>query len=216
MRYFFITMRFFLAAILLMAFAQTNQAQDTRLLHQPDISEQKIVFVYAGDLWTADRQGGAATRLTSFPGVEMNPKFSPDGKWVAFSGQYQENLDVYIVASTGGTPKRLTWHPNADIVTGWSPDGKVIFMSNRDAGNGAAVKQYSIGLGDGVPQPRAERPAGAAVQEARRRRLGTRRGSGRDLEAAKPVLRARRRHPRGRRKFTPAPLGLWAVPRAVQ
>lgn len=146
-------MRYFLAAILMMAFVQTNQAQDTRLLHQPDISEQKIVFVYGGDLWTADRQGGAATRLTSFPGVEMNPKFSPDGKWVAFSGQYQENLDVYIVPSTGGTPKRLTWHPNADIVTGWSPDGKVIFMSNRDAGNGAAVKQYSIALGNGLPQP---------------------------------------------------------------
>ena len=66
-----------------------------------------------------------------------------------------------MVPSTGGTPKRLTWHPNSDNVTGWSPDGKVVFTSNRDAGNGAAVKQYSIGLGEGLPQalpmPRAYR-----------------------------------------------------------
>ncbi|ULQ50993.1 S41 family peptidase [Flavihumibacter fluvii] len=146
-------MRYFLAAILLMAFAQTNNAQDTRLLRQPDISEQKIVFVYAGDLWTVDKQGGGATRLTSFPGVEFNPKFSPDGKMIAFSGQYQENTDVYVVPSTGGTPKRLTWHPEYDVVAGWSPDGKIVFNSSRDAMHGAAPKMYTIGLNDGLPQP---------------------------------------------------------------
>jgi tricorn protease len=128
-------------------------AQETRLLRQPDISDQKIVFVYGGDLWTTNLQGGEAQRLTSFPGVESNPKFSPDGKTIAFSGRYQENMDVYVVPTTGGAPKRLTWHPDFDQVTGWSPDGKVVFTSNRDGAHGAHTKIYTIGLNDGLPQP---------------------------------------------------------------
>src|SRR4249920_484706 len=104
-------------------------AQETRLLRQPDINDKKIVFAYANDLWTVDRSGGVAQRLTSFQGLESNPKFSPDGTMIAFSAQYGGNTDVYVIPSAGGEPKRLTWHPGADIVCGWSPDGKVVFTS---------------------------------------------------------------------------------------
>ncbi len=107
-------------------------AQGTRLLRQPTISDKKIVFVYADDLWIVDREGGDAKRLTSHEGTESYPHFSPDGKMVAFSAQYDGNTDVFVVNSEGGEPKRLTYHPAEDIVQGWTPDGKVMFRSARE------------------------------------------------------------------------------------
>ena len=107
-------------------------AQGTRLLRQPTISSKNIVFVYADDLWIVDRDGGDAKRLTSHEGTESFPHFSPDGKMIAFSAQYDGNTDVFIVNTEGGEPKRLTFHPDADIVQGWTPDGKqVLFRSGR-------------------------------------------------------------------------------------
>src|SRR5258708_5075636 len=104
----------------------------TRLLRYADISKDKVVFSYAGDLWTASRDGGTARRLTTSPGDKLYPKFSPDGKWIAFTAEYDGNPDVYIIPAEGGEPKRLTFHPAADIVLGWSPDGKnVLFRSDR-------------------------------------------------------------------------------------
>ena len=82
-------------------------AQETRLLRDPDISDTKIVFAYANDLWTVDKAGGTAQRLTSFPGAETSPKFSADGKWIAFTGTYQGNADVYIIPTAGGNQKDL-------------------------------------------------------------------------------------------------------------
>src|SRR5260370_10126513 len=107
-------------------------AAETKLLRYPDISKTHVVFAYAGDLWTAPRSGGDATRLTSHPGDELFPKFSPDGKSIAFSAEYDGNSDVYVIPSTGGEPKRLTFHPGHDTVLGWTPDGKkILFRSNR-------------------------------------------------------------------------------------
>src|SRR5258707_5908012 len=104
----------------------------TRLLRFADISKDKVVFVYAGDLWIAAREGGAARRLTSHVGDELYPKFSPDGKWIAFTGEYDGNPDVYVIPAEGGEPKRLTFHPSNDIVLGWTPDGKnILFRSDR-------------------------------------------------------------------------------------
>jgi tricorn protease len=103
----------------------------TRLLRQPDIWGDKVVFVYAGDLWTAAASGGPARRLTAHPGDELYPKFSPDGKWIAFTGQYDGNSDVFIIPAGGGEPRRLTYHPSNDMVLGWSPDGRILFRSNR-------------------------------------------------------------------------------------
>lgn len=136
-------------------------AQETRLLRQPDINDKKIVFAYANDLWTVDKSGGVAQRLTSFQGLESNPKFSPDGTMIAFSAQYGGNTDVYVIPSAGGEPKRLTWHPAADIVCGWSHDGKVVFTSDRESVPPGSTKMWQIGLNDGLPQalpmPRAFR-----------------------------------------------------------
>src|SRR3954463_12830475 len=104
----------------------------TKRLRMPTVSGTQIAFAYANNIWTVDRAGGMARRLTSFQGQTSNPHFSPDGKWIAFSGEYAGNLDVYVVAASGGEPKRLTWHPGADAVQGWTADGqRVLFSSAR-------------------------------------------------------------------------------------
>jgi tricorn protease len=118
-------------SFLLLAFAGAASAQETRLMRYPDVSKDHIVFTYAGDLWTVARAGGQAHRLTSHPGEEIFAKFSPDGKSIAFTGDYDGNADVYVMPAAGGEPRRLTYHPAADNVLGWTPDGKkVLFRSN--------------------------------------------------------------------------------------
>jgi tricorn protease len=104
------------------------------LMQQPTLSNSHVVFVFAGDLWRVSRNGGAAQRLTTGKGSEFNPVFSPDGSAIAFTGEYDGNVDVYVVPSAGGVPHRLTWHPSADIMLGWTPDGKeILFTSGRTA-----------------------------------------------------------------------------------
>ena len=104
----------------------------TKMLRSPTVSATQIAFAYAQNIWVVDRAGGTARRVTSFQGQASNPRFSPDGKWIAFSGDYAGNLDVYVVPSSGGEPKRLTWHPGADEVQGWTPDGRsVVFATGR-------------------------------------------------------------------------------------
>jgi len=108
------------------------QNRQTRLLRTPTVSATQVAFAYANNIWVAPRDGGMARRVTSFQGQTTNPHFSPDGKWIAFSGEYAGNLDVYVVAADGGEPRRLTWHPGADTVQGWTPDGKsILFSSSR-------------------------------------------------------------------------------------
>src|SRR5579872_1573504 len=134
----------------------------TRLLRFADISKDKVVFVYAGDLWIASREGGAARRLTSQVGDELYPKFSPDGKWIAFTGEYDGNPDVYVISAEGGEPKRLTFHPSNDIVLGWTPDGKnILFRSDRFSTNlGRATRLYLVspqgGTAHALPVPRGD------------------------------------------------------------
>ncbi|HEY2019506.1 MAG TPA: PDZ domain-containing protein [Bryobacteraceae bacterium] len=125
-------MRLILAFLALTAIAAA--ADEPMLLQKPTLSKTHIVFVYAGDLWSVPREGGDAIRLTSGTGVETDPAFSPDGTRVAFTGEYDGNVDVFVVPASGGVPKRLTWHPAADRVLGWTPDGKrIIFGSTRTA-----------------------------------------------------------------------------------
>jgi tricorn protease len=112
---------------------------DARLMKFPDIFENIIVFQYGGDLWLVSTEGGVARRITTSPGVETWPKFSPDGKWIAFSADYDGNMDVYVMPSEGGEPKRLTSHPRPDQVLDWSADGKqIIFRSSRESKNAPA------------------------------------------------------------------------------
>ena len=138
-----------------------SSANETRLLRFPDIYGDKIVFVYAGDLWTVSSQGGTAQRLTSFEGYEIFPKFSPDGKFIAFTGAYDGNGDVYIIPTEGGEPKRLTYHPGTGQSTGeialddqvmdWYPDGKeILFRSPRQAF--PSSKLFHINAEGGFPE----------------------------------------------------------------
>ncbi len=142
-----------IAGILL--FISALSAQETRLLRNPDISKNLITFVYAGDIWTIPVTGGEAIRLTTFPGIESAPHFSPDGKQIAFSAQYDGNTDVYLIPSNGGEPVRLTWHPGFDVVRGWTPDGsKIIFASDRESTPGRGIlKFWSISPKASMPAP---------------------------------------------------------------
>ncbi len=125
---------------------------DTRMLTQPAISAEHIAFVYANDLWVAGLDGKYPRRLTSDLGFEGNPVFSPDGKLLTFTAQYDGNLDVYTVSVSGGVPKRLTWHPGADFVQGFTPDGKaVLFSSQRNSFTPAHTKLFTVPIEGGFP-----------------------------------------------------------------
>ena len=135
-------------------------AQGTRLLRQPTISLDLVAFEYGGDLWVVARNGGQARRLTSTPGVETEPHFSPDGSQIAFTGTVAGNTDVYVVPTTGGDPKRLTYHPGLDAVRGWTPDGqRVVFASDRDTAPHAHFRLWTVDIRgtmpEALPMPRA-------------------------------------------------------------
>jgi tricorn protease len=129
------------------------RAIDGRMFRYPDVSATKIAFVYAGDIWTVPRSGGNATRLSSPLGEEMFPRFSPDGSQIAYSANYDGNLDVYVVPTDGGEPKRLTYHPMDDRVIGWHPDGKrVLFASGRESGRQRFNQFYLVNTTGGLPE----------------------------------------------------------------
>ena len=134
------------------AHAQTG---GTRMLRTPTVSATQIAFAYAQNIWTVPRAGGMARRITSFQGQTSNPHFSPDGRWIAFSGEYAGNLDVYVVPAEGGEPKRLTWHPGADSVQGWTPDGRSIMFSTTRAtwSPSGAPRFWTVPVEGGVEEP---------------------------------------------------------------
>ncbi|MEP7365287.1 MAG: PDZ domain-containing protein [Acidobacteriota bacterium] len=156
------------------AYAGLLTAADSyQLFRQPALSKTQLVFHYAGDLWSVPREGGEARRLTSSQGEEIDPYFSPDGKLIAFTGQYDGNTDVFVVPATGGQPKRITYHPGADLARGWTPDGKrVMFRSTRNMpSRGSRLYTVPIdGATDGsaeeLPFPLAE--AGSLAPDAAR------------------------------------------------
>ncbi len=129
-------------------------AQGTMLLRQPAISGSNVVFVYANDLWLCSSEGGDAHRLTSSVGAETSPHFSPDGKLIAFTAQYDGNTDVYVVPVEGGEPKRLTFHPGTDEVQGWMPDGKnIIFRTGRKGRPTLSNSLFTVSIEGGMPEP---------------------------------------------------------------
>lgn len=125
---------------------------DTRLLREPANGGDRIAFVYDNDLWLVGREGGSARRLTQAAGIERDPVFSPDGRWLAFSANYNDNLDVYVMPADGGEARRLTWHPGADLVRGFTPDGKaVLFASGRSAHTNRHTQLFTVPVEGGVP-----------------------------------------------------------------
>lgn len=143
-------------AVLLVLFSAAASAQnttDTRLLWQPAISQSTIAFIYAEDLWVANRDGSFPRRLTVSEGQESNPVFSPDGSTIAFTGQYDGNTDVFVVAAGGGVPRRLTWHPGADLVRDFSPDGKkILFASGRNSFTNRFLQLFTVDIASGAEQ----------------------------------------------------------------
>lgn len=106
-------------------------------ISMPDLHGSQVVFTAEGDLWSAGLQGGAARRLTTHPGTEQYARFSPDGKTIAFSGEYGGNQDIFVIPAGGGEPRRLTWHPAEEEVLGWTPDGsRILFRSSRGEPHG--------------------------------------------------------------------------------
>ncbi|HEV7699482.1 MAG TPA: S41 family peptidase [Pyrinomonadaceae bacterium] len=157
-------------ALAIGVFAGLAVSAQTKLLRFPDVYGDRVVFTYGGDLWTASTSGGTATRLTAHPGVETYAKFSPDGKWIAFTGQYDGDEQVYVVPSSGGEPKQLTFYPSRgplaprwgfdNQVLGWTRDGsKIYFRSERDSWSLPIAKLYTVspngGSAEAMPMPEA-------------------------------------------------------------
>src|ERR1039458_1253182 len=140
--------------VLFLLTVSTGFSQATHLLlRRPALSRTQIVFSYAGDLWSVPREGGEARRLTAGPGVETDPFFSPDGSQIAFTGEYDGNVDVYVIPAAGGVPKRLTYHPGPDYAQGWSADGKRVLFSSPRAAATDGDRLYTIGVdGGGLPE----------------------------------------------------------------
>ena len=135
---------------------------DTRMLSQPALSARQLAFIYAGDLYVCDLDGRNVRRLTSDEGIERSPAFSPDGTQLAFSAEYDGNVDVFVVPVTGGVPRRLTWHPGADVVQGFTPDGsQVLFTSPRAVFTGRYTQLFTVPVKGGIevalPIPNASR-----------------------------------------------------------
>ncbi len=141
-------------------------AEDTgsRMLHTPDVSRDRIVFVYAGDVWIVPRAGGEARRLTSHPGQELFPKLSPDGRQVAFSGEYTGTRQVYVVSADGGEPKQLTFRNDIgelpprggydNVILDWTPDGKkIVFRANRVPYDERIGRPYAVPAAGGMEEP---------------------------------------------------------------
>jgi tricorn protease len=149
--------------ILLAVAAGVPANAQSKLLRYPDVHGDKVAFTYGGDLWTASMSGGLATRLTSHPGLELFAKFSPDGNWIAFTGQYDGDEQVYVIPATGGVPKQLTFYPARGPLTprwgydnqvyGWTPDGKsVVFRSGREYFDLGDSRLYTVPVAGGMPE----------------------------------------------------------------
>jgi len=157
-----------LAAAALLCCCGIAHAAGTKLLRFPNVWHDRVVFSYAGDLWTVGTQGGTAVRLTSNPGLELFGKFSPDGRYIAFTGQYGGDEQVYVIPAAGGSPTQLTFYPAAgpladrwgydNQVYGWTPDGTaVLFRSARDGFMLTDSKLYTVpmmgGAATALPMP---------------------------------------------------------------
>lgn len=124
------------------AFSETKPSAG--MLRDPDISQDKIVFSYADDLWIVDKTGGTATPLASPAGLEQKPRFSPDGSKIAFVGNYEGNPDIYEIAVSGGIAVRHTYHPGSETLCDWGPDGELVFSTSSYAKLNRMAQLFSI------------------------------------------------------------------------
>lgn len=147
-------MKKFMLPVLILFFSLPLVAQiNARLFQFPDVSKTQITFVYAGDIWVVSKQGGTAQRLSSPQGNESFPKFSPDGKTIAFTGNYNGNNDIFTIPVTGGIPERVTNHPSSERMLAWYSDGdNILFASSRKSGRQRFRQLYKISKEGGLPE----------------------------------------------------------------
>jgi len=145
-------LRSIVLSLVIIVWLSTVPADAATLYRSPTVNATHIAFAWAGDLWTVPRAGGVATRLTSGVGIESDPMFSPDGGLVAFTGEYDGNRDVYVVAARGGVPERLTWHPGNDLVAGWTRDGTSVLFSSTRNSYSTFPRLFTVSLGGGLPE----------------------------------------------------------------
>ncbi|HMN94898.1 MAG TPA: PDZ domain-containing protein [Phycisphaerales bacterium] len=141
-----------LAALLSAALCSADVVPDAAMLRFPDIGPEQIVFVYANDLWLVPREGGVASPLASPPGQELFPKFSPDGKSIAFVGNYDGNRDLYIMPAAGGPAQRVTHHPAGETLCDFAPDGRLIYYTNGLAGLARQNQLFIVPATGGMPE----------------------------------------------------------------
>jgi tricorn protease len=144
--------RSILALVVLLAVAPA-WAKAVRIARHPDLHDGKLVFSYLGDLWTAAEDGSNPKRLTVHTARDVYPRYSPDGKWIAFSSDRYGNYDVFVIPADGGEPRQLTFHSAQDTVVGWSRDSKrVLFSSARGAMYPGIANLYEVAVDGGLEQ----------------------------------------------------------------
>jgi len=159
-----------------------DASAETKLLRFPDVHGDLVAFCYAGDVWISPSSGGSARRLTAHPGQELFPRFSPDGRTIAFTGQYDGDEQVYVIPVEGGVPRQLTYYPARGPmaprwgydhqVYGWTPDGSsVLFRSTREGFGVGDSRLFVVDLGGGLPRPLPMPTAGAGDFAADGRRI---------------------------------------------
>ncbi len=132
--------------------ASISEGQQKLFLRHPSLGANQIAFAYAGNIWSADRNGGVGHPLTTGPGLKYDPFISPDSQWIAYSATYEDNTDVYVIPAQGGRARRLTFHPAPDEVVGWTPDSKsVLFRSPRNS-YANSRRLFTVSLKGGLPQ----------------------------------------------------------------
>ena len=142
----------YLLLICISALGNIRAQVNARMFQYPDVSQTNITFTYGGDVWIAAKEGGTAYKLTSAKGTELFARFSPDGKQIAFSGNYNGNVDVYVMPSMGGLPKRITHHGMTDRLVDWYPDGNfLLFASSRESGKQRFNQFYKVSKNGGLP-----------------------------------------------------------------
>ena len=148
------TRRVSIGLVLFLGAGGFASAGEAKLVRYPDYHNGKIAFAYLGDIWTADENGKNIERLTVHTARDFNPRFSPDGRFIAFSSDREGNMDVYVIPARGGAAKRLTIHSADETVLDWTPDGKgVLFASQRD--EDFMGKLYVVSIDGGMPEMRA-------------------------------------------------------------
>ena len=159
------TFKILVLAVFCLGIQIPSIAQDeARLMRFPDINKNLIAFVYAGDIWSVDANGGEARRLTSHSGMELFPKISPDGKWIAFSGEYSGSRQIFVIPSNGGTPRQLTFYNSVgvmpprggfdDVPLDWTSDSKnILIRANHTPFGDRNGKYYLVNLEGGLEKP---------------------------------------------------------------